>query len=146
MLVALAERRLLPIYEQHSITEQNNSVLSQSYNTCSKTVLLEEQLWPGALHSEPLCSSATVKHGTVFLSAVTFWYRLCIQCTNSHSDHGLLENKHVPFTSRHLPLQIPRSLMLKQCFQTQVQSQGPWVQMLLLLVSKETWVHYLMIM
>lgn len=104
--------------------------LSQSYNACSKTLLLGEQLWPGVLHSEPLCPSATVNHGRALPSVGTCWYLLCICHTNSHSDHGLLENKHMPFTMGHLPLGIPRSLMLKQSFQTQVQSQGPWVQML----------------
>lgn len=131
--VALAERKLLPIWERHSITEQNNSALEsvyKSYNTCSKTLFLGEQLWPGAVHSEPLCPSATVTHGRTLPSAGTFWYLLCIRRTNSHSDHGLLENKRMPFTSGHLPLRIPGSLILKQCFQTQVQSQGPWVQML----------------
>lgn len=60
--------------------------------------------------------------------------------TNSHSHHDLLDNECVPFTSGHLPLQIPQNLVLKQYFQIQVQSKGPKVQMLAYytLVSKET--------
>lgn len=120
MLEALAESKLLPITESEQLCLE--SVIQHLLKNITSR--------PGVFYSKPRYGSEPGNHGMGLPSAGSFWYLLRICHTNSHSDHGLLENKCVPFTSGHLRQWIPGSLVIKQCFQIQVQSQGPWGQML----------------